>query len=74
MTGAHVFSNAHDFAISGGTFYTADTVSGAVRSPSQLMTLDLLQINIHEDEATKTLQVDAIVFSGYKLAHPSNLA
>ncbi|EDR10450.1 mycorrhiza-induced NACHT/WD-repeat protein [Laccaria bicolor S238N-H82] len=40
MTEAHVFSNAHDIAVSGGTFYTANT------------------INIHEDEATKTLQLD----------------
>ena len=33
------------------------------------MALDCLQINIHKDEATKTLQVDAIVLLGYKLAH-----
>jgi len=31
MSGAHVFSNAHDIAVSGGTFYTANTVSGTVR-------------------------------------------
>ena len=75
MTGAHVFSNAHDIAISGSTFYTADTVSGTVRySPSKLMALDLLQINIHEDEATNTFQVSAMVLSGSKLAHPSHLA
>ena len=74
-TGVHVFSNAHDIAISGGAFYTADTVSGTFRySPVQLMALGLLQINIHEDEETKTLQVDTIVLSGYKLAHPSHLA
>ena len=30
MAGAHVFTNAHDIVISGGTFYTADTVSRAV--------------------------------------------
>ncbi|EDR01198.1 uncharacterized protein LACBIDRAFT_333563 [Laccaria bicolor S238N-H82] len=41
------FPNAHDFAISGGTFNL---------------------INNHEDEATKTLQVDAIVLSDHKLA------
>ena len=28
MSGAHVFPNAHDNVVSGGTFYTADTVSG----------------------------------------------
>ena len=38
------------------------------------MALVLLQINIHENEATKALQVDALVLSGYKLNHPSNLA
>ena len=70
MTEAHLFSNAHDIAISGSTFYTADTVSGTVRySSSKLMALDLLQINIHKDEATKTFQVDAIVLLGYKVAH-----
>ena len=31
MAGAHVFTNAHDFAITGGTFNIIDTVSGAVR-------------------------------------------
>jgi len=31
MSGAHVFSNAHDFAVSGGTFYAANTVSGTAR-------------------------------------------
>ena len=30
MSGAHVFANAHDPAISSGTFYTANTVSGTV--------------------------------------------
>ena len=74
-TGVHVFSNAHDVAISGGAFYTAGTVSGTVRySAGKLMALGLLQINIQEDEATKALQVDTIVLSGYKLAHPSHLA
>ena len=33
MSGAQVFSNAHDIAVSGGTLYTADTVSGTVRYP-----------------------------------------
>ena len=33
MSGAHVFSNAHDIVVSGGTFYTADTVSGRARYP-----------------------------------------
>ena len=43
MSEAHFFSNAHDIAISGGTFYA---VSGTVRyPPSKLMALDLLQIN-----------------------------
>ena len=31
MARAHVFTNAHDIAISGGTFYTADTVSATVK-------------------------------------------
>ena len=55
MAGAHVFTNAHDFAITGGTFNTADTVSGAVReSTSKLMALVRLQIIIQEDDAMKT--------------------
>ena len=33
MSGAHVFSNAHDIVVSGCTFYTADTVSGRARYP-----------------------------------------
>ena len=39
MGAGQVFSNAHDIAISGGTFYTADTVCGmAVRyRPSKLI-------------------------------------
>ena len=75
MTEAHLFSNAHDIAISGSTFYTADTVSGTVRySFSKLMALGRLQINIHEDKATKSLQVNVLVLSAYELAHPSHLA
>ena len=75
VTEVHSFSNACDIAISGGAFYTADTVSEPVRySAGKLMALGLLQINIQEDEATKTLQVDIIVLSGYKLSHPSHLA
>jgi hypothetical protein len=35
MSGAYVFSNTHDIAISGGTFYTADTVSSVRRSSLQ---------------------------------------
>ena len=31
MAEAHVFTNAHDFAITGGTFNIIDAVSGAVR-------------------------------------------
>ena len=53
MSGAHVFSNAHDIAISGGTFYTANTVSGTIwYPPSKLMARDLLQINIHSGNRT----------------------
>ena len=46
----HVFSNAHDIAISGGVIYAADTVSGTVgyQPRTKLMALDPLQINIHE--------------------------
>ena len=33
MSGAHVFSNARDNVVSGGAFYTADTVSGSARYP-----------------------------------------
>ena len=75
MTAIDLFSNARDNVISDNTFYAADTVSGTVRySAGKLMALGLLQINIQEDEATKTLKVDTIVLSGYKLAHPSHLA
>ena len=31
MSGAQIFSNAHGTAVSGGTFYAANTVSGTVR-------------------------------------------
>ena len=34
MSGAHLFSNAHDIAVGGGTFYAVDTVSGTARYPS----------------------------------------
>ena len=48
MSRAHVLSNARDAVISGGTFYTADTVSATLKyPPSKLMALYLLQINIH---------------------------
>jgi hypothetical protein len=69
MSGAHSFSNAHDIAISGGTFYTlaADTVSVTVRYlPSKLMALDLLQINIHNDNRTTSDGVIAL------MPNPSN--
>ena len=50
MSEAHVFSNAHDIAVSGGTFYTASTVSGTIRyTPSKLM---VLQINLHSGNRT----------------------
>jgi flagellar biosynthesis GTPase FlhF len=48
MSGAHVFSNAHDITFRGSTIYAAETVSGTVRYlPSKLMALDLLQIIMH---------------------------
>ena len=71
MTGAHLFSNAHDIAISGSTFYMANTVSGTVRHPpSKLMALHPLQINIHEEEDMKTFQVDGIVLSRLQTYSP----
>ena len=40
MSGAHIFSNAHETAVSSGVFYTADTVSGrAIYPPSKLIVL-----------------------------------
>jgi len=33
MSGAQIFSNAHDIALSGGMFYAADTVSRTARYP-----------------------------------------
>ena len=55
MAVAHLFPNAHDFVISGGKFYVADTVSGTVRySPSNLMALDLLQITLHEEQSIQS--------------------
>ena len=50
MSRAHIFPNAHDTAVSGGTFYAADTVSGTVRyllDKLMAWNLDLWQIHIN---------------------------
>ena len=45
MSGAHVFANAHDFAISGSTFYTANSVSETARYLLSLLMAGKININ-----------------------------
>ena len=63
MSGAQVFSNAHDIAVSGGTLCAADTVSETVRYLPNLEAdcVDLWQMHININNDVRTTS-DRVIF------------
>ena len=58
MSRTHIFSNAHGTAVSGGTFYAANTVSETVRCAQQADGVDLWQIHINN---TNRMTSDGVI-------------
>jgi hypothetical protein len=60
MSRTNLFAGAHHFVASKNTINAAKTVSGMFTEGCKLMTLDLLQINIHNNYGNRTI-VDGVI-------------
>ena len=73
MSRAHIFSDARGTAVSGGTFHSAETVSGTVRYPLRTSKLeadgeDLWQIHINNQHSNRAMSDGVIPL----MPNPSN--